>query len=80
MVLKQRFADGKTHYIYIGNSWLYIQPASPLWPDEIESYFKDAKSDGCVGFIQYEKETEPIFDCYPQWIYSDDGKLFMTLV
>lgn len=82
MVLKQRFAEGRTNYIDIGSKWTYTQKFSKHFETHIEEYFTNVKNaKDCIGLIEYgEKEIEPIYEGFPQWIYSDDGKLFMTLV
>lgn len=80
MVLKQRFADGRTNYKYIGDDWMLIQ--------QNESNFEmilgrnipnDEMRKDCIAFVCYEKNEEPIFKDFPQWIYSNDGQLFMSL-
>lgn len=82
MILKQRFADGRTNYKDIGNDFMFIQPMA----DDFEMWAKDHFTDkeqkmkeDCIGFICYSKTSEPIFKDFPQWIYSNDGQLFMTL-
>jgi hypothetical protein len=82
MVLKQRFADGRTNYIDLGNDFTYIQPVA----EEFDAYsvidkMSEVEKEDCKGFICYgEQKHEPIYKDFPQWIYSNDGQLFMTLV
>lgn len=82
MILKQRFADGRTNYKDIGNDFMFIQPMA----DDFEMWAKDhftekeqKMKEDCIGFICYNKTSEPIFKDFPQWIYSNDGQLFMIL-
>jgi hypothetical protein len=80
MVLKQRFAEGRTNYIDIGSEWQYIQVNSGLFESRIEAHFQNKENaKGCIGLIEFKGNTEPIYKDFPQWIYSNDGKLFMTL-
>lgn len=82
MVLKQRFATGRTSYEDIGSKWSYVQPADE---ETFDSYCKIHKMNekemvDCVGFICYDRGSIPIFKDFPQWIYSNDGSLFLQLV
>ncbi len=81
MVLKQRFADGRTAYTDIGEQWLYIQPAATEFKGLAYEYLRSPEPEkDCIGLIQYGKrQLEPIFKDFPQWIYSNDGQLFLTL-
>ena len=82
MILKQRFEDGKTAFTDIGDQWLYIQRAAPEFKDIASDYFKneDLEKD-CLGLIRYgDRKTEPVYKDFPQWVISNEGKLFMTLV
>ena len=81
MILKQRFADGRTNYIDIGNDFTFIQPMA----EEFDRYadldkMNEEEKKSCAGFICYQREHAPIFKDFPQWVYSNDGQLFMTLV
>lgn len=81
MVLKQRFADGRTNYIDIGSDWTYIQPIAEEHAGYCDIDKMNEKERGdCAGFICYERKHIPIFKDFPQWIYSNDGQLFLTLV
>jgi len=82
MILKQRFADGRTAYTDIGEQWLYIQQHAEEFKDAYVHHFAGAVTDkDCIGLIQYgNQKTEPIYKNFPQWIYSNDGQLFMTIV
>lgn len=81
MILKQRFADGRTAYTDIGNQWLYIQQPSNSFKELMAGYFKSGELGvDCIGFIEYgDRRVEPIFKTFPQWIYSNEGSLFMNL-
>lgn len=81
MVLKQRFTDGRTNYIDIGDQWMLIQSNAADFEERMKEYFKDAAplKEDCIAFVSWDKNEEPIYKCYPQWIYSNDGQLFMTL-
>jgi len=81
MILKQRFADGRTAYTDIGNQWLYIQQIASEFKDLAKEYFRSPELEkDCIGLIQYgDRKTEPIYKDFPQWIYSNDGQLFMNL-
>ena len=84
MVLKQRFSEGRTNYIDIGNNFMYIQKSCSTYSEYVGEHFtKSDDAKDCVGWIMYgdgHRETEPIYKDFPQWIYSNDGQLFMTLV
>lgn len=81
MVLKQRFADGRTNYVDIGRDWTHIQQGAEEYEKycEIDRMNEKLKST-CKGFICYERTHIPIFRDFPQWVYSNDGQLFLTLV
>lgn len=80
MVLKQRFADGRTNYIDIGEQWLLVQSNAEDFEIILKRHFKEVPiTENCIAFICYGKHEEPIFKYYHQWIYSSDGKLFMNL-
>jgi len=81
MVLKQRFADGRTAYTNIGEQWLYIQQNAKEFQDTAAHYFEGSGAEkDCIGLIQYgNRQTEPIYKDFPQWVYSNDGQLFLTL-
>lgn len=80
MVLKQRFADGRTNYIDIGDNWMYIQQNAEDFKGLAErAYLDDRNRPDCIGFVCYNKAEEPIFKDFPQWIYTNDGQLFMSL-
>jgi len=81
MVLKQRFADGRTAYTNIGEQFLYIQQNAVEFKDACAHYFEGRNFEtDCIGLIQYgERKTEPIYKDFPQWVYSNDGQLFLTL-
>jgi len=81
MILKQRFSDGRTAYTDIGDQWLYIQKSADEFKDLAQHYIRSPELEkDCIGLIEYgEGKTEPIYADFPQWIYSNDGKLFMTL-
>ena len=42
MILKQRFADGRTAYTNIGEQWLYIQPAANEFQEMAKEYFRSS--------------------------------------
>lgn len=81
MILKQRFADGRTAYTDISDQWLYIQQNAEEFKDAVAHYFEGGEFEkDCIGLIQYgDRKTEPIYKDFPQWIYSNDGQLFLTL-
>jgi len=81
MVLKQRFADGRTAYTDIGEQWLYIQKAASEFKELAQEYFRSSELEKeCIGLIQHgDRKNEPIYVDFPQWIYSNDGQLFLTL-
>lgn len=81
MVLKQRFADGRTAYTDIGDSFLLLTRAEKEFEDLAEEYFRTTElQKDCIALIQYgERKTEPIYTDFPQWIYSNNGQLFLTL-
>jgi hypothetical protein len=82
MILKQRFADGRTAYADIGNQWLYIQKAAAEFEELSKEFIRSPELEkDCIGLIQYgERQIEPIYADFPQWILSNDGQLFMTIV
>jgi len=82
MVLKQRFSEGNTNYADLGSSFVYIQVSNPDFERLLQTHLNtDAFRKDCIGFIMYgDNRTEPIYKDFPQWIYSSDGQLFMTLV
>ena len=82
MVLKQRFQSGRTNYTDIGDDFMYTQFFGDGFGDiakRAEMNEQDLKD--CIGFIHYAtyKKQIPIYKDFPQWIYSNDGKLFSTL-
>jgi len=87
MVLKQRFADGRTHFIDIGGNFQIETPVSPEWDKTWQGHAMTFKTD-VVAVITYSVNVngedkimhEPIYKDFPQWIYSNDGQLFKTLV
>jgi len=79
MVLKQRFSDGKTQFIDIGNDFLLLQPHSEEWVHNDIAMSKDANA-----VIMYRDSSgnhmeEWLYKDFPQWIYSNDGQLFLNL-
>lgn len=82
MVLKIRYQDGRTNYKDIGSEFQYVQKHSVDFDKFFKEEFKmDAKmGEGCEGFIVHDTGADPIFNTFPALIYSNDGKLFMTLV
>jgi len=82
MVLKQRFQDGRTNYTDIGDDFMYTQFMGDGFKDlaEREGMGEDAQKD-CLGFIHstMDKKAIPIYKNFQQWVYSNNGKLFMTL-
>lgn len=81
MILKQRFADDKTAYTDIGGQWVYIQQSATEFKEIAAEYFRNSELEkDCIGFIRHrDRETEPIYKDFSQWIHSNDGQLFMTL-
>jgi len=81
MILKQRFADGRTAYTDIGDQWLYIQKSADEFKELVKDYTRSPELEkDCIGLIEYgERKLEPIYTDFPQWVYSNDGQLFMTL-
>ena len=85
MILKQRFAEGRTHFIDIGNNFQIETPASPEWDKTWQGY-STFKTD-VVAVVSYSVNTqgedrimhEPIYKDFSQWIYSNNGQLFLTL-
>lgn len=76
MILKQRLGDGQTHFIDIGNSFSIITKAYKEWDNNT---YKDAHS-----LISYMDDKgvlrhEPLYKDFIQWIYSNDGQLFLNL-
>lgn len=86
MVLKQRFADGRTNFTDIGNDFQIETPASPEWGCALKNLDKDFKTD-VVAVLTYNINQatsdhvmqELIYKDFQQWIYSNDGQLFLTL-
>ncbi len=82
MILKQRFADGRTNFKDIGNDFMIVTRASQ---EDFNHYAKKhcppghAEDEKLISFVLFGKEVEPIYDDFPQWIYSNDGQLFLTL-
>lgn len=76
MVLKQRLQDGKTQFIDIGDNFLVITPYSKEWNP---TQSKDIHS--VISYCDYEGKLqhEPLYKDFFQWIYSNDGQLFLTL-
>jgi hypothetical protein len=83
MILKQRFANGRTQFIDIGSDFLVLTRANENWDMELTNYFGKENaplSKDVHALIQYsERKTEPLYIGFPQWIYSNDGQLFQTL-
>jgi len=83
MVLKQRFSDGRTQFIDIGDDWMLIQQNAADFEMQKTAHFGDlAATHGkdVHAFICYgDRKTEPLYKGYPQWIYSNDGRLFMNV-
>lgn len=80
MVLKIRYASGRTNYKDIGSDFQFVQRHSDDFDKFFEGEFQDKKmGEGCDGFIVFEKDIEPIYNIFPAWIYSNDGQLFMNL-
>lgn len=80
MILKQRFADGRTNYIDLGDSFTYIQPIAEEFNRYADVHKLNAKErEDCAGFVCNGQNEVPIFNDFPQWIYSNDGQLFMKL-
>jgi hypothetical protein len=80
MILKQRFAEGRTNYIDIGSDWLYIQRDADVFKKEIDEHFINPQNAaGCIGLIRFNQRVEPIYKDFSQWIYSNDGQIFMNL-
>jgi len=81
MILKQRFADGRTAYTDIGDQWLYIQKPAGEFKDLVKDFTRSPELEkDCIGLIEYgERKMEPIYIDFPQWVYSNHGQLFMTL-
>ena len=81
MILKQRFADGRTAYTDIGDQFLHIQPNATEFKELAADYLRSPEIEkDCIGLIQHgERQIEPLYKDFPQWIYSNDGKFFMTL-
>lgn len=86
MVLKQRFANGRTNYTEIGNSFQVETPASEGWSDTLNKRNELCKTD-VVAILSYNINTgtedktvhEPIYKDFRQWLYSNSGQLFLTL-
>lgn len=76
MILKQRLRDGFTQFINIGNNFTILTPANKDW-NPAES--KDVHS--IITYSDYKgtMQHEPLYIDFPQWIYSNDGQLFLTL-
>jgi len=82
MILKQRFQDGRTNYTDIGDDFMYTQ----FFADGFSALAKSGEMNeqslkDCMGIIHYgvDKKQIPIYKDFPQWIYSNDGRLFMNL-
>jgi hypothetical protein len=78
MVLKQRFAEGKTQFIDIGENFVIITPANENWNDVIK---RDKDVHSVIEFTGHngKSQFEPLYTDFYQWIYSNDGQLFLTL-
>ena len=62
---------------------MYLQQNAEEFKDAVAHYFEGRTEfeKDCVGLIQYgDRKTQPIYKDFPQWIYTDEGKLFMTLI
>lgn len=76
MILKQRLRDGFTQFIDIGGNFTISTPANNEWnPNE---------SKDVHGIVSYcdnngKLQHEPLYIDFPQWLYSNDGQLFITL-
>lgn len=81
MILKQRFADGRTAYTDIGDQFLYIQQAATEFKELAAEFIRSPEMEKeCTGLIQHGKrQIEPIYVDFPQWIHSNNGQLFMDL-
>jgi len=83
MVLKQRFQDGRTNYTDIGDDFMYTEFFGDGFNDLCKrAGLNEQSKKDCIGFIHYamDKRQIPIYKDFPQWIYYNDGQLFMTLV
>ena len=81
MLLKQRFAEGRTNVIDIGDDFMLIQQNAEDFEMRLQEHFKENElQKDCIAFVCYGKKEEPIYKDFPQWIYTNDGQLFMTLV
>lgn len=79
MVLVQKFSDGKTQYIDIGNNFVIITPVSNEWVVNEVNMSKDAHM--MLSYCDYNGncQYEPLYNDFKQWIYSNNGQLFMNL-
>lgn len=83
MVLKQNFQTGRTNYTDIGNDWMYTEFFGDGFSDIAKRLgLNDQSIKDCKGFIDFnnDKNHIPIYKDFEQSVYSDDGKLFLTLV
>jgi hypothetical protein len=79
MVLKQRFSEGKTHFIDIGDNFLLLQPHSDEWKHNNINMSKDAHAVIMFTDIHGKSQEEWLYKDFPQWIYTNDGQLFLNL-
>ncbi len=82
MMLKQRFDEGRTNYTDIGKDFMYTEFFGDGFDDITKQMGlnEDSKKD-CKGVIHDGRGLQiPIYNVFPQWIYTNDGQLFMTLV
>lgn len=82
MVLKQRFEQGRTQFIDIGNDWMLIQQNAVDFEMIKKEHFtgSDNLGNDVHAFILYgDRKQEPLYRDFPQWVYTNDGQLFLTL-
>lgn len=87
MILKQRFTDGRTNYTEIGSDFQIETPASPEWDATMQSMGTAQYKTDVIAVLTFsvsegtedKLKHEPIYKDFRQWLYTDAGKLFLTL-
>lgn len=79
MILKIRFAPGRTQYIDLGNEFLFYEQQSEEYPGLLKDMGINPESEkDCIGVVS-GKDSTPIYNCFVTEIFSNDGQLFMVL-
>lgn len=81
MIFKQRFEHGRTNFKDIGSDFMIVTRASDEFQDIVNKHFHDGtdKKDIHAFLLYGEREIEPLYIDFQQWIYTNDGQMFLNL-